>query len=455
MAQRKYFGTDGIRGRVGSRYINPQFMLKLGWAVGCVLVNGARKKVLIGKDTRVSGYMLESALEAGLSAAGVDVRLLGPMPTPAIAYLTQTLRANAGIVISASHNLFEDNGIKFFSAEGCKLPDEIELEIEAMLDQELTIVESAALGKAARVNDAPGRYIEFCKSSVPSLTRLSGLKIVVDCAHGATYHIAPNVFSELGAEVVAMGNKPDGFNINQGVGSTSPEALCQQVLTHQADIGIALDGDGDRVVLVDHAGRIVNGDQILYIIAKDRLQKGLLNGGVVGTQMSNYGLEKAMQALGVDFLRTRVGDRYILEALKARDWKIGGESSGHIVCLDKTTTGDGIVAALQVLAIMVKQEKTLEQLCAGMHLLPQVLINLKTDRAALLVNHPEVQSVVSAMDARLAGEGRVLLRPSGTEPLLRVMVEGDNLTDVQTKAQQLSGEIQAIEQALADGRITA
>jgi phosphoglucosamine mutase len=377
------------------------------------------------------------------------------MPTPAIAYLTQTLRANAGIVISASHNLFEDNGIKFFSAEGCKLPDEIELEIEAMLDQELTIVESAALGKAARVNDAPGRYIEFCKSSVPSLTRLSGLKIVVDCAHGATYHIAPNVFSELGAEVVAMGNKPDGFNINQGVGSTSPEALCQQVLTHQADIGIALDGDGDRVVLVDHAGRIVNGDQILYIIAKDRLQKGLLNGGVVGTQMSNYGLEKAMQALGVDFLRTRVGDRYILEALKARDWKIGGESSGHIVCVDKTTTGDGIVAALQVLAIMVKQDKTLEQLCAGMHLLPQVLINLKTDRAALLVNHPEVQSVVSAMDARLAGEGRVLLRPSGTEPLLRVMVEGDNLTDVQTKAQQLSGEIQAIEQALADGRITA
>ena len=365
---RKYFGTDGIRGQVGLSYINPEFMLKLGWALGRVLANGHRKKVLIGKDTRISGYMLESALEAGLSAAGVDVRLLGPMPTPAIAYLTQTLRAQAGIVISASHNLFEDNGIKFFSADGSKLPDDVELAIEAELEKKLQIVPAAMLGKAKRIDDAPGRYIEFCKSTIPSLTKLSGLKIVVDCANGATYHIAPNVFSELGADVVAIGNRPDGFNINQDCGSTAPEALRQQVLALKADVGIALDGDGDRVIMIDAAGNLINGDKIIYIIAKDRQQKGLLHGGVVGTLMSNYGLEKAMQAQNIPFLRTSVGDRYVLEALRENDWRIGGESSGHVVCLDKTTTGDGIVAALQVLSIMVKQDKSLETLCDGISL---------------------------------------------------------------------------------------
>lgn len=446
---RKYFGTDGIRGHVGSPHIHPEFMLKLGWALGRVLANGHRKKVLIGKDTRVSGYMLESALEAGLSAAGVDVRLLGPMPTPAIAYLTQTLRATAGIVISASHNSFEDNGIKFFSADGSKLPDSVELEIEAEIDKEFKIVSSAHLGKASRINDAPGRYIEFCKSTIPSMTRLSGLKIVVDCAHGATYHIAPNVFMELGAEVIAIGDKPDGFNINQNCGSTAPEMLQKKVLETGADIGVGLDGDGDRLILVDKTGRFVNGDEIIYIIAKDRHQRGLLHGGVVGTLMSNYGLEKALMAMSVPFLRTQVGDRYVLEALKAHDWKIGGESSGHIVCLDKTTTGDGIVAALQVLAIMVKQEKTLQDLSAGIALLPQTLINLKTKNAAMLVTVPRVIDAVNALNVTLKGNGRVLLRPSGTEPLLRVMVEGDDPSVVQRHAKQLSDEITDIEQQMS------
>ena len=451
MTKRKYFGTDGIRGHVGSSNINPEFMLKLGWAVGRVLGNGQRKKVLIGKDTRVSGYMLESALEAGLSAAGVDVRLLGPMPTPAIAYLTQTLRATAGIVISASHNPFEDNGIKFFSAEGTKLADSVELAIEAEIDKKLETVSSTLLGKALRINDAPGRYIEFCKSTIPSLTRLLGLKLVVDCANGATYHIAPNVFTELGAEVIAIGDKPDGFNINLNCGSTAPEALIKKVLETGADVGIALDGDGDRLIMVDAAGNLVNGDQIIYIIAKDRHQRGLLHGGVVGTVMSNYGLEKAVADMNVPFLRTRVGDRYVLEALKERDWKIGGESSGHIVCLDKTTTGDGIVAALQVLAIMVKQEKTLQALSDGMTLLPQTLINLKTVNAELLAKNPRVQDAVDALDVKLKGEGRVLLRPSGTEPLLRVMVEGVDDQQVRLQAQQLSEEILGIEQQMRVG----
>ncbi len=445
MTQRKYFGTDGIRGRVGSSNINPEFMLKLGWALGRVLGDGTRKKVIIGKDTRISGYMLESALEAGLSAAGVDVRLLGPMPTPAIAYLTQTLRATAGIVISASHNPFEDNGIKFFSAEGTKLADSVELAIEAEIEKKLDIVTSAQLGKAARISDAPGRYIEFCKSTIPSLTRLSGLNIVVDCANGATYHIAPNVFAELGATVVSMGDKPDGFNINQKCGSTAPEALQKKVVQVGADIGIGLDGDGDRVILVDSQGNIVNGDQIIYIIAKDRHQRGLLHGGVVGTLMSNYGLEKAVTEMNVPFMRTRVGDRYVLEALKEQDWKIGGESSGHIVCLDKTTTGDGIVAALQVLAIMVKQDKTLQELSTGITLLPQSMINLKTDNAVKLSENPQVIDAVRSLDSALMGEGRVLLRPSGTEPLLRVMVEGQDLEQVHQQAQQLSDEIRSIE----------
>ena len=448
MTKRKYFGTDGIRGQVGCSNINPEFMLKLGWAFGRVLCNSHRKKVLIGKDTRISGYMLESALEAGLSAAGVDVRLLGPMPTPAVAYLTQTLRANAGIVISASHNPFEDNGIKFFSSDGCKLPDSMELAIEAELDKKLEIVPSAELGRAVRINDAPGRYIEFCKSTIPSLTRLSGLKIVVDCANGATYHIAPNVFMELGADVIAIGNKPDGFNINQQCGSTSPEMLRCKVLETGADVGIGLDGDGDRLIMVNAKGEIVDGDQIIYIIAKDRHQRGLLHGGVVGTLMSNYGLEMAIKAMDVPFVRTNVGDRYVLEALKDHDWKIGGESSGHIVCLDKTTTGDGIVAALQVLAIMVKQEKTLHELTEDITLLPQSLVNLKTKNAVMLANHPHVLEAVGMLTQQLLGEGRVLLRPSGTEPLLRVMVEGKNSQQVQIHAQQLHDEISGIERQI-------
>lgn len=448
MSQRKYFGTDGIRGHVGLSNINPEFVLKLGWAVGRVLANGHRKKVVIGKDTRVSGYMLESALEAGLSAAGVDVALLGPMPTPAIAYLTQTLRANAGIVISASHNLFEDNGIKFFSSEGGKLPDSVELAIEAELDKKMQTVSSEQLGKATRINDASGRYIEFCKSTIPSLTRLSGLKIVVDCANGATYHIAPNVFSELGAQVISIGNRPDGFNINEDCGSTSPELLRQKVISSGADIGIGLDGDGDRVVLIDSDGRLIDGDQILYIIAKDRHQRGVLNGGVVGTQMSNYGLEMAIKSLGIPFVRTRVGDRYVLEALREKDWKIGGETSGHIVCFDKTTTGDGIVAALQVLSIMVKQGKSLQQLIQGITLLPQSLVNLKTNYANLLAEHSQVIQVVKALESSLNGEGRVLLRPSGTEPLLRVMVEGIDASLVQQHAQKLCDDISQIERSL-------
>ncbi|WP_058534449.1 phosphoglucosamine mutase [Legionella saoudiensis] len=448
MSQRKYFGTDGIRGHVGLSNINPEFVLKLGWAVGRVLANGHRKKVVIGKDTRVSGYMLESALEAGLSAAGVDVALLGPMPTPAIAYLTQTLRANAGIVISASHNLFEDNGIKFFSAEGGKLPDSVELDIEAELDKKMETVPSEQLGKATRINDATGRYIEFCKSTIPSMTRLSGLKIVVDCANGATYHIAPNVFAELGAHVTAIGNKPDGFNINQDCGSTSPAHLIQKVLSTGADIGIGLDGDGDRVLLVDAKGNLVDGDQILYIIAKDRHERGVLHGGVVGTIMSNYGLEMAITELGIPFIRSNVGDRYVLEALRENNWKIGGETSGHIVCLDKTTTGDGIVAALQVLSIMVKQGKSLQQLTGGISLLPQSLVNLKTTHASVLANNSEVIRVVKNLETSLQGEGRVLLRPSGTEPLLRVMVEGQDQSLVMQQAQKLCDDISQIEKNL-------
>ena len=448
MNKRKYFGTDGIRGRVGSAFINPEFVLKLGWAVGRVLAHDQRKKVLIGKDTRVSGYMLESALAAGLSAAGVDVRLLGPMPTPAIAYLTQTLRANAGIVISASHNLFEDNGIKFFSADGSKLPDSIELEIEAELEKTLQTVPSHLLGKAKRIEDAPGRYIEFCKSSIPSMTRLSGLKIVVDCANGATYHIAPNVFIELGAEVISMGDEPDGFNINHKCGSTDPEALRQRVLSEGADLGIGLDGDGDRLIMVDAEGQLVESDKIIYIIAKDRHQKGLLNGGVVGTVMSNYGLEKAIINLGLPFLRTNVGDRYVLEALKENNWKIGGESSGHIVCLDKTTTGDGIIAALQVLAVMIKQEKSLAELCTGITLLPQTMINVKTSHAAVLASNERVLDAVRLLNDKLKQDGRVLLRPSGTEPLLRVMVEGSDKALTLSHAQQLTDEIKGIEAML-------
>lgn len=448
MTQRTYFGTDGIRGLVGSAHMNPELVLKLGWAVGCVLANGVRKKVLIGKDTRISGYMFESALEAGLSAAGIDVCLLGPMPTPAIAYLTQTLRASAGVVISASHNLFEDNGIKFFAADGSKLPETFEMAIEQQMQKPFQTVPSASLGKATRVDDAPGRYIEFCKSTIPSLTRLTGLKIVVDCAHGATYLIAPNVFTELGAEVLSMGDKPDGFNINRNCGSTDPEALKQMVLQTQADIGIALDGDGDRVILIDAEGRVVNGDQILYIIACDRKQRNVLHGGIVGTQMSNFGLEKALEAMGIEFARANVGDRYVLELLKARDWKIGGEPSGHVVCLDKTTTGDGIIAALQVLAIMVKKNKSLADLTTGLELLPQSLVNLKTEHAQQLAQDQRVIKAVDALSAELKNEGRVLLRPSGTEPMLRVMIEGTDKNQVNAYAETLAKEISHIEQQI-------
>lgn len=450
MGKRKYFGTDGIRGHVGLSNINPEFVLKLGWAVGRVLANGSRKTVVIGKDTRVSGYMLESALEAGLSAAGVNVMLLGPMPTPAVAYLTQTLRASAGIVISASHNPFHDNGIKFFSAEGTKLPDALELEIEAEIEKKLETISSGVLGKVTRVSDASGRYIEFCKATVPSMTRLSGLKIVVDCAHGATYHIAPDVFKELGAEVISIADKPDGFNINQACGSTDPNLLKQHVLESGADIGIALDGDGDRVVMIDAKGNVINGDQILYIIAKDRFQKGLLQGGVVGTLMSNFGLEKAITDLGIPFARANVGDRYVLDILREKNWKIGGESSGHIVCLDKTTTGDGIVAALQVLNIMVKQEKTLAQLCEGIILMPQALVNLKTTHAVSLAKNGQVRDLVDQSNTSLQGQGRVLLRASGTEPVLRVMVEGNELSLVQKLAQDLASQISGLAQGLQD-----
>lgn len=448
MIQRKYFGTDGIRGRVGMSNVNPELVLRLGWAVGCVL-GGKRSRVVIGKDTRISGYMLESALEAGLSAAGVDVALLGPMPTPGIAYLTQTMRAHAGIVISASHNPFEDNGIKFFSADGYKLPDVMEQAIEDQMEKKLETVPSIELGKAKRIEDASGRYIEFCKSTIPSLTRLTGLKIVVDCANGATYNIAPSVFSELGAQVIAMGDQPNGFNINKDCGSTMPEALRAKVLQEKADIGVGLDGDGDRVILVDSKGCIVDGDQILYIIAKDRHSKGLLHGGIVGTIMSNYGLQKAAEDLGVHFYRTQVGDRYVLEALKEKDWRIGGEPSGHIVCLDKTTTGDGIIAALQVLTIMIKQEKTLEELTADIKLLPQIQINYQTNAAENLSQNTEVLAAVNELQQTMKAKGRVLLRPSGTEPVLRIMVEGEDKVEVQKQAQFLSNHIKTIDQKLS------
>lgn len=448
MKQRRYFGTDGIRGRVGLSNVNPEFILKLGWAVGRVLAYGGRRKVLIGKDTRISGYMLESALEAGLAAAGVDVCLLGPMPTPAIAYLTQTLRAHAGIVISASHNLFEDNGIKFFTAEGTKLPDELELAIEEELDKPLRVVSSEKLGKARRIHDAPGRYIEFCKSTIPSLSRLTGLKLVIDCAHGATYHVAPNVFSELGAEVIVTGNKPDGFNINQDAGSTSPEAVQKEVIRTGADLGIAFDGDGDRVVMVNARGDIIDGDKLLYIIAQDRLNRGQLQGGVVGTLMSNYGLEAAMAHLGIPFARSQVGDRYVLEALKDRDWKIGGEPSGHIVCLDKTTTGDGIVSALQVLICMLKQNKTIEELLSGLEIVPNKLVNIKTTQAAVLMKDPRVVNCVREVSESLKNQGRVLLRPSGTEPVLRLMVEAFDEKLVQASLATLQQVIADVDRSI-------
>jgi phosphoglucosamine mutase len=433
MTERKYFGTDGVRGRVGDAKINPEVVLKLGWAAGRVLGNGNGGKVLIGKDTRISGYLFESALEAGLVAAGMDIRLLGPMPTPGIAYLTRTLRAAAGIVISASHNPYYDNGIKFFSADGCKLPDELEVAIEAEMEKPLTTVPSDQLGKAERVDDAAGRYIEFCKSTVPSSMRLSGLRLVVDCANGATYHIAPHVFEELGAEVTVIGASPDGFNINRETGSTHPRALQKAVLESGADLGVAFDGDGDRLIMVDHEGAIVDGDAILYIIARSRLDRPEgLRGKVVGTLMTNLGLELALRELGLELERTKVGDRYILEALKRNDWSLGGEPSGHIICLDRTTTGDGIVAALQVMAAMVLSGSSLRDLSIGMPRLPQTLVNVELDGAAPaeVMEDRRVREAVADVEAALGDSGRVLLRPSGTEPLIRVMVEGTEASRV-------------------------
>ena len=442
---RKYFGTDGVRGRVGDAVINPEFVLKLGWAAGKVLGGKSGGKVLIGKDTRISGYMFESALEAGLSAAGLDVRLLGPMPTPAIAYLTRTLRASAGIVISASHNPYYDNGIKFFSAGGEKLPDEVELQIEAMLDQPMTTVASEALGKVKRIEDARGRYIEFCKSTIPSRLSLKGLRVVVDCANGATYHIAPDVFRELGADVIAVGNEPDGLNINEGVGATHPENLAAVVKELRADIGISLDGDGDRLVMVDADGEIRDGDEVLYVLALSRLSSNAMRGDVVGTLMTNLGLEVALKEKGIGLSRVNVGDRYILEKLLKEDWVIGGEPSGHIICLDRTTTGDGIVSALQVLAEMNKTGKSLAELCSGMTKYPQVLINIKLGDAVAkeIMQKPQVTEAVAEVEAEMGDSGRVLLRPSGTEPLIRVMVEGSDADQVQRKAEQIADAVRS------------
>ena len=438
--QKRYFGTDGIRGAVGESPVTPDFMLKLGWAAGRVFAREGhgRNQIIIGKDTRISGYMFEAALEAGVTAAGVDIQLTGPMPTPAIAYLTRTLRAQAGIVISASHNSYQDNGIKFFSAEGTKLADEVELAIERQLEQNLTTVPSGAIGKASRIADAPGRYIEFCKSTVGSNLQFNGLKIVVDCAHGSTYHIAPAVFAELGAKVIAIGAAPDGLNINNNSGSTSPALLARTVQAEQADVGVAFDGDGDRLVMVDHLGNIVDGDEILYVIACDRRRQGIDFGGVVGTAMSNLGLELALTALQVPFVRTRVGDRHVMQEMLARGWQLGGESSGHILCLDIHTTGDGIISALQALAATVHCQQPLAELKSTMHKLPQSMVNVKLTNSTAIVTSETVRNAVTDIECRLGKHGRVLLRPSGTEPVLRVMVEGEDGDQVEQMADELS-----------------
>ena len=449
---RKYFGTDGVRGRVGEMPITPDFVMRLGYAAGRVLAAeqdlpvGEHASVLIGKDTRISGYMLESALQAGLSAAGVDIYLAGPMPTPAVAYLTRALRLQAGIVISASHNPFEDNGIKFFSADGNKLPDAVEQAIEARLDQPLEIMPSAQLGKARRLNDAAGRYIEFCKSTFPNNLDLRGLKLVVDCAHGATYHIASHVFHELGAEVVAIGAQPDGININQDCGATHPAALEQAVKMHRAHLGVAFDGDGDRLTMADETGRLYDGDQLLFVIAHFRKQRKTLKGGVVGTLMTNLGMEQALAGLGIPFLRAAVGDRYVLEQLLEQGWQLGGENSGHIICLDKHTTGDGIISALQVLHALKAEGRGLAQLCAAVHLYPQVLINVKVSKGFDFKANEHVQAVVTETERALAGKGRVLLRASGTEPLLRVMVEGQSMDRIKEAARTIAA---AVERAAA------
>ena len=438
MANRKYFGTDGVRGKVGAYPITPDFALKLGWAAGKVLASQGSKMVLIGKDTRISGYMLESALEAGLAAAGLSAAFTGPMPTPAIAYLTRTFRAEAGIVISASHNPYYDNGIKFFSAKGTKLPDEIEEAIEAMLEQPMDCVESAELGKASRINDAAGRYIEFCKGTFPAHLGLEGYKIVVDCANGATYHIAPNVFRELGAEVIEIGTDPNGLNINEKCGATDVTALQAKVVETKADVGLAYDGDGDRIMMVDHLGNKVDGDQILFIIAREALRSGQLKGGVVGTLMSNMSLEIALKMLGVPFLRANVGDRYVLEKMVENDWTLGGENSGHIIIADKNTTGDGIVASLAVLAAMAQHKLSLNELASAVKLFPQVLINVRFAGGENPLENDAVKSVAAEVEKRLEGKGRILLRKSGTEPLIRVMVECQDAELAQQCAEEIA-----------------
>ena len=438
---KKYFGTDGIRGKVGEHPITADFFLKLGWAAGRVFATEGHGFVLVGKDTRISGYMFESALEAGLTAAGVDTRLLGPMPTPGIAYLTRTLRARAGIVISASHNPYYDNGVKFFSVQGTKLPDDIEQKIERYIDSPMTTVESSRLGKAKRLVDAAGRYIEFCKASVPTRLDFSGMRIIVDCAHGATYHIASHVFSEVGAEVVTIGAEPDGLNINDECGATKPEKLAATVLAYRADFGIALDGDGDRLVMVDHKGEIVDGDELIYIIARARLNEGQMSGPVVGTLMTNLGMEHGLKKLGLNLLRANVGDRYVMEMLAEHKGILGGENSGHIICLDRTTTGDGIIAALQIMAEMQGSGKTLHELKSGMQKYPQVLVNVKTNKKINPDKDEDIQKAVKAVEKKLGDSGRVLLRASGTEPLIRVMVEGQQEDLVRNYAHQIADDV--------------
>ncbi|AJC65139.1 MULTISPECIES: phosphoglucosamine mutase [Dickeya] len=443
MSSRKYFGTDGIRGKVGDLPITPDFVLKLGWAAGKVLARHGSRKIIIGKDTRISGYMLESALEAGLAAAGLSASFTGPMPTPAVAYLTRTFRAEAGIVISASHNPYYDNGIKFFSIDGTKLPDEVEEAIEAEMEKTLTCVESAELGRASRIVDAAGRYIEFCKSTFPSELSLNGLKIVVDCANGATYHIAPSVLRELGAKVIAIGCEPDGVNINEQCGATDVTQLQERVLSEKADVGLAFDGDGDRLIMVDHQGNKVDGDQILYIIAREALRQGQLRGGAVGTLMSNMGLEVALKQLGVPFARAKVGDRYVLELMQSKGWRLGAENSGHVILLDKTTTGDGVIAGLQVLTAMVRNHMSLHDLCSGMKLFPQILVNVHFSGEGDPLESDAVKQATQEVEAQLAGRGRVLLRKSGTEPLIRVMVEGEDEATVTQMANHIADAVKA------------
>ena len=438
MITKKYFGTDGIRGRVGQFPITPEFMLKLGWAAGMAFRRLGACRILVGKDTRISGYMFESALEAGLSAAGADVMLLGPMPTPAIAYLTRTFHAEAGIVISASHNPHYDNGIKFFSGQGTKLPDESELMIEELLDAPMTVVESEKLGKVSRINDAAGRYIEFCKSSVPTSTDFAGLKLVVDCAHGATYKVAPNVFRELGAQVTVLSAQPNGLNINEDCGSTHMGALQAAVLAEHADLGIGFDGDGDRVLMVDHTGAVVDGDELLFIIARDLHARGRPQGGVVGTLMSNLGLELALADLDIPFVRANVGDRYVIAELLERNWQIGGENSGHVVCFQHTTTGDAIIAALQVLLALRRNGESLAQSRQALRKCPQVLVNVRFSGGVDPVTHPAVKEACDRVTAAMEGRGRVLLRKSGTEPLVRVMVEGEDEVQVRGYADELA-----------------